>query len=172
MEAALLFNEKKYPPMLPRVLRVVRAKAVKKTALAFAASRDHFKKSQSRTTDKSQIYNPKMSSEASSLQGRAGKLLGRAGAANYKKKEGSGANGMPMGRRGAPANGQNATIEGIAKTPEKIVFEGYRATSKSGRPKDLKLGGGGGKKTGGKPRTRSTKRATDWKKGGGKPKKS
>ncbi|CAG8954903.1 hypothetical protein HYFRA_00008591 [Hymenoscyphus fraxineus] len=158
VEAALLFHEKKYPPMLPRVLRVVRAKAVRKTALA---SRAKIAAPQS----KSQIYNPKMPTEESTLKGRAGKLLGRAGAAQFKKGKVTGANDIVMGKRGDGVK----SIAGIAKTPESIVFEGYRASAKNGKPKDLKMGGKGakgGKK--GKPTNRGAKRATAWKKGGGK----
>lgn len=139
--------------MLPRNLRVVRAKPAKKTALAFAASRDNSKKSQ--PTDKNRIYNPKITSEASSLHGRAGRMLGKAGAAKLRNKEGSGANTMPVGARGSQ-------IEGIAKTPEKIIFEGHRAL-RTGKPKDLKS-----KKGSGKPKTKSSKRAASWKKSGGK----
>jgi len=153
--------------MLPRVLRVVRAKAVRKTALASQNSHPDSKRASN--SNKERIYNPKVSSQVSSLQGRAGKLLGRAGAALLKKREGSGANSMAMGKRGDGQKGGNG-IEGIAKTPESIVFEGYRASAKSGRPKDLKMGGGGGGKKKGKPRTRSSKRGTEWKKGGGKKK--
>lgn len=168
VEAALLFNEKKYPPMLPRILRVVRAKAVKKTALASQGSRPDRKNPEN--ANKSQIYNPKLTSQASSLQGRAGNLLGRAGAAQFKKREGSGANSMAMGKRGDGKKGQfsGKHIEGIAKTPENIVFEGFRANSKS-KPSGLKLGGkGSGKKGKGKPKMRSSMRASAWKKGGGK----
>ena len=153
--------------MLPRILRVVRAKAIRKTALASQTTRANFKNS--KIPNKQQIYNPKLTSEISSLQGRAGKLLGRAGAAKFRKSEGSGANGMAMGKRGREQNGAgNGGVEGIKRTPESIVFEGYRATSKAGRPKDLKLGGGGGGKKKGKPRTRSSKRGTEWKKSGGR----
>ncbi|CAG8975541.1 hypothetical protein HYALB_00005609 [Hymenoscyphus albidus] len=158
VEAALLFHEKKYPPMLPRVLRVVRAKAVRKTAMA---SRAKIAAPQS----KSQIYNPKMPTEESTLKGRAGKLLGRAGAAQFKKGKVTGANDIVMGKRGDGVK----SIAGIAKTPESIVFEGYRASAKNGKPKDLKVGGKGakgGKK--GKPTNRGAKRATAWRKGGGK----
>jgi nucleolar protein 12 len=163
VEAALLFNEKKYPPMLPRILRVVRAKAIKKTALASQSSRPDLKKS-----GKPQIYNPKLSSQVSSLQGRAGKLLGRAGAAQFKKREGSGANDTAMGKRGdgKKAEFTGKAIEGIARTPENIVFEGFRANSNS-KPSGLKLGGkGSGKKGKGKPVNRGSKRAAAWKKGG------
>jgi nucleolar protein 12 len=146
--------------MLPRVLRVVRAKAVRKTALASAASRTESKKPR-----KDRVFNPKTSSELSSMKGRASKLLGKAGASQFKKQEGSGANVMAMGRRGDGE--RNVGVAGIAKTPESIVFEGYRASAKNGKPKDLKFGKGGGKK-GGKPKNRGAKRASEWKKSGGK----
>ena len=92
-------------------------------------------------------------------------MLGRAGAAKFKK--GSGANETVIGKRGSAFKGDASGIEGILKTPETIVFEGYRASAKNGKPRDLKMGGGGGKK-GGKPRTRSSKRGTEWKKTGGR----
>ncbi|CZT45573.1 related to nucleolar protein 12 [Rhynchosporium secalis] len=161
VEAALLFNEKKYPPMLPRVLRVVRAKAVRKTANAAAANTRSDPRN-SRTNNKPRIYQPKTTSEMSSLQGRAGKLLGKSGAAQFKKKDAaSGANGTVMGKKG-----DGKVIEGISKTPEAIIFEGYRASSKNGRPKDLKMGGA--KKGKGKPKSRSSTRASSWRKAGGK----
>jgi nucleolar protein 12 len=145
----------------------VRAKAIKKTALASQSARSDSKNS--RKANKSQIYNPKLSSQVSSLQGRAGKLLGKAGAAQFKKREGTGANETAMGKRGDGKKGNfdGKAIEGIAKTPENIVFEGFRANSKS-KPSGLKLGGKGGGKGKGKPKTRSSKRGTTWKKGGGK----
>lgn len=82
------------------------------------------------------------------MQGRARKMLGRAGAAHVKK----GQNGL-MGDSGM-------------KTPESFVFEGHRASKGQGAS-GLKLGGSG-KKKGGKPRNRSTKRAGAWKAAGGK----
>ncbi|KAH7412400.1 hypothetical protein BKA64DRAFT_615658 [Cadophora sp. MPI-SDFR-AT-0126] len=160
VEAALLFNEKKYPPMLPRVLRVVRAKAVRKTANAAAAVRSDSRNAGN--SNKLRIYQPKTTSEMSSLQGRAGKLLGKAGAAQLKKKDAaSGANGIVMGKKG-----DRKVVEGITRTPESIVFEGYRASSKNGRPKDLKMDRS--KKGKGKPKSRSSTRASSWRKAGGK----
>lgn len=149
VEAALLFNDKKYPPMLPRILRVVRAKPVKNTALAQAAVKQN-RKENARVVNRDSVYNPKVSSEAASLKGRAGRLLGKAGASKMKR---TGANDVPVG---AKANG----IEGITKTPERIIFEGHRATIKSGKP------GMGKKKSGGKPKTKGARRASAWKKGG------
>lgn len=101
-----------------------------------------------------------MPAEQSSLQGRAGKLLGRAGAAQFKKGKGSGANDMVLGKRG---EGNPSGVDWVMKTPEKVIFEGYRATS-ANKPKF----GGKGKKSSGKPANRGAKRASAWKKGGAK----
>lgn len=152
VEAALLFHEKKYPPMLPRVLRVTRAKSINKTASAMRG-RDPRTMSKPRDNgkdgnpNKERIYNPKVTAAHQSMEGRAGKLLGRAGAAQFKKREDG------VRPQQIPA--------GITKTPESIVFEGYRASAKNGRPKDLKMKGGG--KAKGKPKTKSARRATAWK---------
>lgn len=146
--------------MLPRILRVTRAKAMKKTANAQkreAAPRPTIKGSNN--PNNVVIYNPKMSAQQQSLQGRAGKLLGRAGAAQFRKREENGKNARE-GERG------HAVASGI-KGPEAFIFEGYRASSKSGKPKDLKLGGKNVKGKG-KPKTRSSQRGSDWKKSGGK----
>lgn len=103
------------------------------------------------TGNPNKIYVPKPSSEAQSFQGRAGKLLGRAGAAKVRT------GGQDPGSNGKSVNG--------FKSPESIVFEGYRASSKTGKA-GLKLGGSGKKK--GKPRTRSSVRGSAWKASGGK----
>jgi len=155
VEAALLFNEKKYPPMLPRILRVTRAKALKKTALASQSTRPKIVGTGNPNREK--IYNPKITPQTQSLQGRASKLLGKAGAAQLKRQGLDRSKGAPQGAK---------SIEGIAKTPEAIIFEGHRATASSGKPKDLKLGAK--KKKGGKPVNRSSKRGNAWKKQGGK----
>jgi nucleolar protein 12 len=160
--------------MLPRVLRVVRAKAVRKTALASASRTGPSKNA--KPGQKSQLggYNPRVAPEVSSFKGRASKLLGKAAAAQFK----SGANGTTIGKRGdgreerGTSEGRKAEAAkgaaGAMRTPESIVFEGYRASSKSGKPRDLKLGGSGGGKKKGKPRTRGAKRGSEWKKAGGK----
>ncbi|KAL3465371.1 hypothetical protein BJX64DRAFT_64347 [Aspergillus heterothallicus] len=68
VEEALLLNEKKFPPMLPRKLRVVRAKKVVKK------SEDN--------------QGSKFLAEADrTLHGRAGKLLGRSSAARLKASD-------------------------------------------------------------------------------------
>lgn len=80
------------------------------------------------------------------MTGRAGKLLGRAGAAQFHE----------------PATHGNKTL-GVSKSPEAIVFEGYRASSKQGKG-TLKMGGSG--KRQGKPRTRSSRRGAAFKASG------
>ena len=88
-----------------------------------------------------------------------------------RREKGSGANTTELGKRGKGEKsevGGQSRIEGIAKTPETIVFEGFRASSKAGKPRDLKMGRGAGGKKKAKPKTRSSKRGTEWKKSGGR----
>ncbi len=87
-----------------------------------------------------------------SLQGRAGKLLGRAGAAQFKALSNTN-------------TGNDRGLRNVVKTPESVVFEGYRASSRNGK-EGMKMGGSGKKK--GKPRSRSSKRGAAWKKSKGK----
>lgn len=124
---------------------MTRAKNIAKTASH--AARD---KTMKPTKGKDRIYNPKASSQSQSLAGRAGKLLGRAGAAQHRKSAGD---DKPLG---------------VGKTPEEIVFEGHRAHGNQGKG-TLKLGK---VKKQGKPTTRSSKRGTAFKASGGKKKRS
>lgn len=128
--------------MLPRILRVTRAKDPRKTALA-----------QERTNAKAQLairesantkYKPKVTPEQRAASGRADKLLGRAGGF--------------VQRQNAKGYGQND-----GHTASKVVFEGRRASSKDGRPGDLKLGKNK-KNQGGRPKKRSAARAATWRK--------
>jgi nucleolar protein 12 len=129
VEAALLFNEKKFPPMLPRKLRVTRAKAQKRNV----------KPGSDRPTSrpKTNGYQRKVTSEEASKLGRAGKLLGRAAASRIRKPEKTGSNAIALPSRAAPS--QAPLGEGIRR-PESFVFEGHRASSKQGKS-GLKLGG-------------------------------
>ena len=138
VEAALLYDGKKFPPMLPRKLRVSRSKAQKRNA----------KPGSGRPTTKPRTngYQRKVTGEEASQMGRAGKLYGRAAAAQAKKTA-SGGSGVPNG----------------IKKPEDFVFEGHRASSKGGKA-GLKLGGKG-KKKGAKPTNRSAKRGSAFKAG-------
>ena len=115
MERALLFNNKKYPPLLPRRLRVTRAKNITKTA----SHRSKEKKAKAPAARGN--YQPKPDSRSQSLSGRAGKLLGRAGAAQLRAHSSSDGS---AGRK----NGF-----GVARTPEEIVFEGHRASGNQGK---------------------------------------
>ena len=144
VEKALLFNEKKFPPLLPRTLRVTRAKNASKTN-----SRLNPEQRSDRKLVRSQNssgYQPKVSSQLQSLEGRAGKLLGRAGAAQYR------------------GNGEKQTkFPQIGKVSKPVVFEGYRAKSREGKG-PLKLAGAGNKK--GKPSNRSSRRGAAFKASG------
>lgn len=137
--------------MLPRVLRVSRAKAIAKTALALQRTRPGTKiqKGGANNANNTPIYNPKLSSQQQSLEGRASKLLGKAGAAHVRRQESTQTPKMD--------------IRPVVKTPEHIVMEGYRASASSGKPRDLKFNKVGKKKQG-KPTNRGSKRGSEWKK--------
>ncbi|KAK5806864.1 hypothetical protein VI817_001122 [Penicillium citrinum] len=121
VEAALLLNGKHYPPLLPRKLRVTRArKMVKKSE---DGGKDSGKGDFAQKT----------------LQGRANKLLGRAGAAKMKE----------AGKGGIAGNS--------------FVFEGHRATEGGSRMK-VKTKSRGSK---GKPKGRGSKRAAAYRAAGG-----
>ena len=127
--------------MLPRKLRVTRAKGVKRNATK--------KDTWSRPATNG-VYNPKISEQQKSAMGRASKLLGRAGAAMINRPD-------------APApNSRSPRASGELKAPESFVFEGHRAT---------KASAAGGKKKAmkkmGRPQTKSAQRAKEWKYGGG-----
>lgn len=129
-----MFNDKKYPPLLPRKLRVTRAKKFKKSETRTnqqATGRPGSAPRSARSGD----------SKEQSLNGRVKKLLGRAGGA----------------RGGASSREQNF------KKPESFVFEGHRASSSQGTPRGMKLGRSGGKKKKGRPTDRSAKRGAAWK---------
>ncbi|RAL01552.1 rRNA-processing protein NOP12 [Aspergillus ibericus CBS 121593] len=121
VEEALLLDGKHYPPMLPRKLRVSRAKKVLK------------KRGDSGSQGKS------LGEADKTLQGRAGRLFGRAGAAKLK----------------AAAN--------TSISQNSLVFEGQRATEGASRIR-VKTKSRGSK---GKPNNRSSKRAAAYKAAGG-----
>ncbi|ORY62224.1 uncharacterized protein BCR38DRAFT_458798 [Pseudomassariella vexata] len=172
VESALLLNEKKFPPMLPRALRVSRAKNPRKTTLA--QERTNMFKLEGLTggaaKPKSTKYKHKATPEQQSLAGRAGRLLGRAGAARQQRELKGGQKSRHRSNDGNPATGANQTMKGEMKTPEQIVFEGRRASSKDGRPKDLKFGKVRGNKKAAmaKMKGRGAKRASEWRKKGAK----
>ncbi|PNY23370.1 Nucleolar protein 12 [Tolypocladium capitatum] len=147
VESALHLDGKKFPPMLPRALRVTRAKDPRKTATAQERAKARANASDAAVHNTK--YRPKITPEQQAAAGRAGKLLGRAGAAMHRNKS-----------RSDASNGAHTGM----KTPEQVVFEGRRASSRDALSKDLK-----GKKLKGKPgkpKNRSARRATAWKKKG------
>lgn len=159
VEAALLDNEKKFPPMLPRKLRVSRAKAQKRNAKPGSG------RPGANTKASASGYKRKLTEEELAQMGRQGKLLGKAGAAHMVKNQSKPAG---TGKKEFKPNG----LEGF-KRPEAFVFEGHRASSKQGN-QGLKLGGkNSGKKKQqpqrqGKPTDRSAKRGAAFKAGGSK----
>ncbi|KAF7531558.1 hypothetical protein G7054_g8783 [Neopestalotiopsis clavispora] len=175
VEGALLLDGKKFPPMLPRILRVSRAKDPKKTALAVErTNKAKLEAAAKGAADgaagkpKSTKYKHKATPEQKSLAGRASRLFGRAGAAREAQRLKDGEK-KPRHRDSGKAGGDGGVDLSTIKTPEQIVFEGRRASSKDGKPKDLKFG----KNKGGKKRPplqvkkRSARRAAEWKKSGG-----
>ncbi|KAK2037117.1 RNA recognition domain-containing protein [Colletotrichum somersetense] len=166
VEAALLLDGKKFPPMLPRIMRVTRAKAPHKTALAMERSnKARAAQSGGPGAPGSTKYRAKITPEQQSKAGRAARLLGRSGA-NRERLGNRGDRGKPR----APGNGSGVVPKDDMKAPEDFIFEGRRASAKDGRPKDLKFnkrskpkGGGGGVKKS-KPTGRGAKRAAEWKK--------
>ncbi|KAF7558884.1 hypothetical protein G7046_g5271 [Stylonectria norvegica] len=151
VESALLLDAKKFPPMLPRPMRVTRAKDPRKTATA--QERAGSKGQPPKGGAGNMKYRVKATPEQQSMAGRAGKLLGRSAAAQQKH-----------GRKPSHNNNNNSQPQATGpqlKTPEQVIFEGRRASSRDALPKDLK-----GKKKGksAKPKNRSARRAADWKK--------
>ncbi|MCJ1427322.1 Nucleolar protein 12 [Sticta canariensis] len=148
VEKALLYHEKKFPPMLPRILRVTRAKSIKQST---TRNITHQVKNEA-SSQFAGIYQPRLPSEAQSLVSRAGRLFGRAGAAKLKISEHFN-------------HHSNKRLNRIVKPMETIVFEGHRASRNQGKQS---LRSGGPEKRQGKPRSRSSKRGAAFKASGGK----
>ncbi|KAI1268942.1 hypothetical protein F5Y18DRAFT_373090 [Xylariaceae sp. FL1019] len=161
VESALLLNEKKFPPMLPRPLRVSRAKDPRKTSNA--VERSAKSRNDGVEKPKSTKYKVKITPEQQSQAGRAGRLFGRAAAAKQRKGFKSGKE--PRVRKEKGENSGIADGNGI-KPPEQFIFEGRRASSKDGKPKDLKFGKTKGKKGAirAKTKSRGARRAAEWRK--------
>ena len=155
VEKALLLTGKKFPPMLPRILRVTRAKNIDKTASGAREPKGVFKPSR-KVGDA--IHTAKPDPQKQSLSGRAGKLFGRAGAARLRA---TGSNTTSLGQRGSVKSTNGA--KPLVATP--LVFEGYRASS-SGKKGVRVL------PRKGKPQNRSSKRASAFKSGGFKTKRA
>lgn len=162
VESALLLNGKKFPPMLPRILRVTRAKDPRKTALAMErtanARPDPLKGANGK--QKNTKYVPKITPEQQSQAGRAGKLFGRSAAVKQRR-------GIKGDRRISRDRGDKPQEDGDGiKPPEQFIFEGRRASARDGKPKDLKFGKTKGKKGAirAKAKGRGARRAAEWRK--------
>ncbi|KAI0537977.1 hypothetical protein GGR58DRAFT_469600 [Xylaria digitata] len=158
VESALLLDGKKFPPMLPRALRVSRAKDPRKTALAMERST----KAPPKGVDakKNTKYTPKITPEQQSQAGRAGRLFGRSAAAKQKRE-------LKGERRKSRVRGdQPLENSDDIKPPEQFIFEGRRASARDGKPKDLKFGKTKGKKGAvkAKAKGRGARRAAEWRK--------
>ncbi|KAI0428105.1 hypothetical protein F5Y09DRAFT_314244 [Xylaria sp. FL1042] len=162
VESALLLNGKKFPPMLPRELRVSRAKDPRKTALALERTTKGALKSPKGADGKGKNmkYTPKITPEQQSQAGRAGRLFGRSAAAKQQRE-------LKSDRRKPRVRGDQPqeNDDGI-KPPEQFIFEGRRASARDGKPKDLKFGKTKGKKSAvkAKAKTRGARRAAEWRK--------
>ena len=133
VEKALLYHEKKFPPMLPRILRVTRAKNTK--SIARRKEEPFVRNAESNKS------RPKIPSQAQSLTGRASKLLGRAGAAKLRAT-------------GEQHRSSSRSDNGVSKSRESIVFEGFRASRGQGK---------GNLKTAGRKPSKPSKRSKDFK---------
>jgi len=83
VEAALQLNEKMFPPMLPRKLRITRCKADKKKDKPRGPPPSKAPKTGTATGKAG--YAPKLSEEQKSLQGRARSMLGKVAKAHTKE---------------------------------------------------------------------------------------
>lgn len=134
VEKALLYNGKKFPPMLPRILRVTRAKNLNRAG----------KQNERKLPFKQKAsYDAKVESKMQSLGGRAGRLLGRAGAAQV--------------RADAKKPSHSSNTADHAHGSESTVLEGRRASEAQGKGLLKK----GGLRT--SQRTRSSRRGADFK---------
>ncbi|CAN8099048.1 unnamed protein product [Discula destructiva] len=157
VETALLLNEKQFPPMLPRTLRVSRCKAPHKTARAIEKKTAERSAALKASGKAKKGYVPKLTAEQQTMAGRAGKLLGHSAAAKARtsgKKDGKKRDRSDR-RPERPGKDKKGPPAGL-KTPEMIIFEGRRASARDAKPKDLKM------------KVKKSKKNA----GGGKPKKS
>ena len=115
VEAALQYHEQKYPPMLPRKLRVTRCRAEKKNKKDKPRVALPTKDKRAGGSGKAG-YVAKMSDEQKSMQGRARSMLGKVAKAQAKEgfvfeghraKEGQGKSGLKFRGSGGKKKGPN-----------------------------------------------------------------
>lgn len=166
VESALLLNGKKFPPMLPRELRVSRCKAPHKTARAMDkknAERSAALAASSKAK-KGTKYVRKLTADEQTMAGRAGKLLGHSAAAQAriaktggKKRDRTNRGEKKFNKDRTEGAGAGVGVGAAGfKKPEDFVFEGRRASSRDAKPKDLKQKVGK-KKAGAKPKRKSAR---------------
>lgn len=127
--------------MLPRILRVTRARNTK--SVAIRKERPLLRNAHSTK------FRQRIPSQFQSSKGRAHRLLGRAGAAKLQATEGQ-------------QKASSISVSGVAKSPESMVFEGFRASGGQGK---------GTLKMAGRKRSKPTNRSKEFKaKGRKKPK--
>lgn len=146
IEEALQLDGEKFPPMLPRKLRITRARKQNKKKSSKEDSRPDQKAGGK--------FAQKQTEQQRSLQGRAVKMLGNADAATFR-------NGGPRPDR--PQRKERTEF----RKPEDFVFEGFRARAGEGPAIRMK-GQKKDKKSGGKPKTRSARRGAAFRAAGGK----
>jgi nucleolar protein 12 len=162
--------------MLPRVLRVTRAKAPHKTALA--VERTKFRKAAAAGREGADapkpgdvaLYAPKLSHEQKSAAGRTMRLFGQAaavkqvfnGAARRGKTAAAADAKSGAGKRTTGGGGGGA--DGAIRPPEDFIAEGRRASAKDGIPTGLagkkQRAKGAGRKAANQ--SRGQKRASEW----------
>ncbi|KAL5431168.1 hypothetical protein PMIN06_012383 [Paraphaeosphaeria minitans] len=120
VEAALQFNDQKYPPLLPRKLRVTRARAQKKKDKKAAGPPP----SKADDAKLKGAYNAKISAEEKSHRGRAGAMLNKA--AKFKTAESF----VFEGHRASSKQGKSGLKLG-GKTSSKKGPNGRKSRSKA-----------------------------------------
>lgn len=108
VEEALLLNDKRFPPMLPRKLRVVRAKKVAKK------------------TEDNQGASNSLADADRTLHGRAGKLLGRSSAARMKM-----AGKKSISQNSLVFEGNRATADGTSRIRVRTKSRGSKSKKDS-----------------------------------------
>ncbi|EGE01114.1 nucleolar protein 12 [Trichophyton equinum CBS 127.97] len=149
VEAALLCDGKKFPPMLPRKLRVTRAKRIGtgSEGVREGASRQRQKGGKARKDEK--LFGQAVAAELRNAEREKKKKeeIGQRDGSGGRRGQGNDANAVPLGVRSGSGNAGT-----------RMVFEGYRA--KDGAKPAFRMKG---KKKGGKPKTRSSRRASAYK---------
>ncbi|USP77325.1 hypothetical protein yc1106_04599 [Curvularia clavata] len=132
VEAALQLNEKSFPPMLPRKLRITRCKAEKKKNNKDKPRGPPPSSQKSSKANGTAGYAPKLSEEQKSLQGRARSMLGKVAKAQTKESF------VFEGHRASEKQGKSG-----------LKFKGSGGAKKKG-PNGRKSRSAGWKKSGGK----------------------